>query len=389
MNMAGKFISYGRHLLDDGDVAAVEEVLRSDWLTTGGKVAEFEATVAGYVGVDYGVAASSGTAALHCVFFAAEIGPGDEVIMPALTFVADASMVVALGGRPVLVDVGREDILIDVGAVEGKITERTKAILAVDYAGQPCDYDSLRLLADRYGLCLIADACHALGASLNGRKVGSLADMTVFSFHPVKHITTGEGGMVVTDRADFAEKIRKFRNHGITADHAQRTRTATWDYDIESFGCNYRLTDFQCALGLSQLQKLPAWVTRRREIARRYDQAFNGCSYINPLRSNDGGEHAYHLYVVRLDFDRLRNDKVEIFKKLRNAGIGANVHYRPLNLMTALQREFGYMPGDFPVAEKAYDEILSLPIHPAMQDVDVQRVIEACMQLLVPEKGSQ
>ncbi|MCK5541003.1 MAG: DegT/DnrJ/EryC1/StrS aminotransferase family protein, partial [Deltaproteobacteria bacterium] len=229
--MMDKIIPYGRHSLDKSDLLAVDEVLRSDWLTTGGKVDEFEAAVAGYVGAQSAVAVSSGTAALHCALVAAGIGVDDEVIMPALTFMADASMVAVQGGRPVLVDVNRGNLLIDVDAIEDKITPRTKALLVVDYAGQPCDYASLRRLADRYNLCLIADGCHALGASQSGRKVGSLADLTVFSFHPVKHITTGEGGMVVTDNIEFAEKIRKFRSHGITVDHQQRAQTATWAYD--------------------------------------------------------------------------------------------------------------------------------------------------------------
>lgn len=376
--MIEKIIPYGRHFLDESDISVVDEVLRSGWLTTGGKIDEFETAVADYVGALSAVAVNSGTAAIHCALVAAGIGVDDEVIMPALTFVADASMVAVQGGRPVLVDVGSGDLLIDVDAIEGKITPRTKAFLVVDYAGQPCDYASLRRLADRYNLCLIADGCHALGASQGGRKVGSLADLTVFSFHPVKHITTGEGGMVVTDSIEFAEKIRKFRNHGVTVDHQQRAQTATWEYDIESFGYNYRLTDFQSALGLSQLAKLPSWLLRRREIAHRYDLAFRGSPYITPLSVNDQVQHAYHLYVVRLHLDELRFDKGEIFKRLRNAGIGVNVHYKPLNLMTAMQKKYGYMPGDFPVAEKAYDEILSLPIYSTMLDRDVQRVIDNC-----------
>jgi perosamine synthetase len=379
--MLEKFIPYGRHSLDESDISAVGEVLHSDWLTTGSRVDVFETAVAGYVGALSAIAVSSGTAALHCALVVAGIGVDDEVIMPALTFIADASMVAAQGGRPVLVDVNRDDLLIDVDAIEDKITSRTKALLVVDYAGQPCDYVSLRRLADRYKLCLIADGCHALGASQAGRKVGSLADITVFSFHPVKHITTGEGGMVVTDNIEFAEKIREFRNHGITVDHQQRAQTATWDYDIESFGYNYRLTDFQSALGLSQLAKLPLWILRRREIARRYDLAFRELPCITPLSANDQVKHAYHLYVIRLHLNELQLDKGEIFKRLRNAGIGVNVHYKPLNLMTVMQKKYGYMSGDFPVAEKAYAEILSLPIYPAMQDSDVQRVIDNCLHI--------
>ncbi|MCD6429743.1 MAG: UDP-4-amino-4,6-dideoxy-N-acetyl-beta-L-altrosamine transaminase [Deltaproteobacteria bacterium] len=380
--MTGKLIPYGRHFIDDSDISSVDEVLRSDWLTTGDKVDEFETAVANYVGASHAVAVSSGTAALHCAFVAAGIGVDDEVIMPTLTFVADASMVAFLGGRPILVDVRRDDLLIDVDAIEDMITPRTKAILVVDYAGQPCDYASIRQLSDRYGLCLIADACHSLGASYGGAPVGSLADLTIFSFHPVKHITTGEGGMVVTDKIEFAEKIRKFRNHGITVDHQLRAQTATWTYDVEEFGCNYRITDFQCALGISQFAKLPSWLLRRREIAHRYDLAFKESPYISSLFVNNQLKHAYHLYVVRLNLDDLQIDKAEIFKKLRNAGIGVNVHYKPLNLMTAMQRKYAYMSGDFPVAEKAYDEILSLPIYPAMRDSDVQKVIDTCLHIL-------
>ncbi|MBN2809606.1 MAG: UDP-4-amino-4,6-dideoxy-N-acetyl-beta-L-altrosamine transaminase [Deltaproteobacteria bacterium] len=380
--MTDTFIPYGRHFLDSSDIAAVDEVLRSDWLTTGSKVDVFESAVADYVGADYGVAVSSGTAALHCALVAAGVGDEDEVLMPALTFVADASMVALSGARPVLADVKHEDLLIDVNAVADKISPRTKALIAVDYAGQPCDYIFLRRFADRHNLCLIADACHALGSSQDGRKVGSLADMTVFSFHPVKHITTGEGGMVVTDKAEFAEKIRKFRNHGISVDHQQRAQRATWEYDVETFAFNYRLTDFQCALGLSQLKKLPIWLVRRREIARRYDLAFKNSPYLKPLHVNDAGGHAYHLYVVRLNLEVLSIDKAEIFKRLRQAGIGVNVHYKPLNLMTVMQRKYGYLAGDFPVAEKAYEEILSLPIYPAMQDEDVQKVADSCLHIL-------
>ncbi len=385
--MTDKFIPYGRHFIDDSDMSAVEEVLRSDWLTTGEKVDEFEAVVADYVGALHAVAVSSGTAALHCAFVAAGIGVDDEVIMPAITFVADAAMVAFQEARPVLVDVNRGDLLIDVDAIEDKITPRTKAILVVDYAGQPCDYASLCQLSDRYGLCLIADACHSLGASYGGTSVGSLADLTIFSFHPVKHITTGEGGMVVTDKIEFAEKIRKFRNHGITVDHQQRAQTATWTYDVEEFGCNYRITDFQCALGISQLAKLPSWLIRRREIAHRYDLAFKESPYISPLFVNDHLEHAYHLYVVRLHLDDFQDDKAEVFKKLREAGIGVNVHYKPLHLMTAMQVKYGYKAGDFPVVEKAHDEILSLPIYPAMHDSDVQKVIDSCQRILSPENS--
>ncbi len=225
------------------------------------------------------------------------------MIVPTMTFAATANAVVFQGGRPVFADVLPNTLLIDPSQVEAKITSRTKAIVAVDYAGQPCDYDALRAIADRHHLILIADACHSLGAEYKGRKVGTLADLTVFSFHPVKHITTGEGGMVVTEKPEYAEKMRRFRNHGISTDHRQRTEDGTWFYEMTDLGYNYRLTDFQCALGLSQLRKLPGWIARRREIAREYDLAFAKLRAIKPLDTSSDITHAYHLYVIRLEGD--------------------------------------------------------------------------------------
>ncbi|MCP4566239.1 MAG: aminotransferase class I/II-fold pyridoxal phosphate-dependent enzyme, partial [FCB group bacterium] len=247
-------IPYGRQSIDEEDIQSVVEVLRSDWLTTGPKVDAFEHALADYVGAEYGVAVSSGTAALHCAMYALGIGPGDEVILPPMTFAATANCVVFLGGTPVFADVQPDTLLIDPVAVEKKITKRTRAIIAVDYAGQPCDYDSLRDIANSHGLSLIADGCHALGAVYKGHRVGSLADMTVFSFHPVKHITTGEGGMITTNDPKFAGRMRRFRNHGIDTDFRQREQQGSWYYEMVDLGYNYRITDMQCALGLSQLK---------------------------------------------------------------------------------------------------------------------------------------
>ena len=342
---AARTIPYGRQWIDENDIQAVVEVLRSDWLTTGPKVAEFEQAFAGFVEAGEAVAVNSGTAALHAAMFALGIGPGDEVVLPSMTFVATANAVVFQGGTPVFADVDPDTLRIDPNAVADKITTRTKAVVAVDYAGQPCDYDALRTISNRNGLLLIADACHSLGAEYKGNKVGTLADMTVFSFHPVKHITTGEGGMVVTDHPDMATKMRIFRNHGITADHRQREEQGSWCYEMVELGYNYRITDFQCALGVSQLSKSPKWLARRQEIARVYDEAFAGFPYVMPLSVSNDVLHAYHLYVVRIMDKEPSKKRKSVFKHLREKGIGANVHYLPVHLHPFYRKRFNTSAG--------------------------------------------
>ncbi len=370
-------LPYARQHIDEEDIAAVVEALRAPFVTCGPRVTAFEAAVASAVGVRHGVAVSSGTAALHAAMFALQVGPGDEVIVPPMTFAATANVVVHQGATPVFADVAPETLLLDPDRVEAKITPRTKAVVAVDYAGQPCDYDALRAITDRHGLGLVADGCHALGGAFDGRAVGSLADLTAFSFHPVKPITTGEGGMVTTDNARFAERMRRFRNHGITADHAQRQREGSWTYAIEELGYNYRITDIQCALGLRQLEKLTGWVARRQAIARRYDAAFADVAGVRPPRADERVSHAYHLYVIRVEPDGGRTDRESVFAALRGAGIGANVHYIPVHLHPFYRDAYGTGPGLCPVAETAYEQILSLPIFPAMRDEDVDQVTEA------------
>jgi perosamine synthetase len=367
-------IPYGRQWVDEEDIAAVAEALRSDWLTTGPKVDEFEKAFSGLVSAADAVAVSNGTAALHAAMFALEIGPGDEVIVPAMTFAASANCVVFQGGTPIFADVEPDTLLIDPASVEARITPRTKAIVSVDYAGQPCEYDALRGLADRHGLKLVADACHSLGGSYRGRSVGALADLTAFSFHPVKHITTGEGGMVATDDSALARRMRLFRNHGLSTDHRQRESAGSWFYEMVELGYNYRLTDIQCALGLSQLRRLPSWIARRQEIARRYDAAFGDGSGVGPLRTRPEVGHARHLYVVRVD------DRGAMFRALRHDGIGVNVHYIPVHLHPFYRSRFGTGPGLCPVAEEAYEAILSLPMFPKLTDEEQDVVIALVRQ---------
>lgn len=380
-------IPYGRQFIDEEDIRATVEVLSSDWLTTGPKVVEFEEAMAQYTGTKYGVAVSNGTAALHCAMYALGIRPGDEVIVPSITFVATANSIVFQGGTPVFADINAETMLIDPDDVEKKITEKSKAIIAVDYAGQPCDYDRLQSIAEKHGLKLVADSCHALGAEYKGRKTGGmLADLTVFSFHPVKHITTGEGGMIVTNNEELAGKMRLFRNHGINNDFRQREKLGNIFYEMVDLGYNYRITDIQCVLGLTQLKKLPTFLERRREIATIYDNAFSDIPEINPLKVHNVVFHAYHLYVVRIDFIALGIDQAIVYKKLREKGIGVCVHYYPVHLMRFYQKRFGTSPGLCPTAEKAYQEILSLPIYPGMDKETNKNVASVISQTLIDVK---
>lgn len=375
-------IPYGRQTIDDDDIRAVVEVLQSDWLTTGPKVDEFEKTFAATVGAKEAVAVSSGTAALHAAMYALGIGPGDEVIVPAMTFAATANCVVFQGATPVFADVDPETLLIDPDQVEAKLTSRTKAVTAVDYTGHPADYDRLKSITRRNGIALVADACHALGAVYKSRPVGTLADLSVFSFHPVKHITTGEGGIITTDKPELVQRMRIFRNHGITSDHRQREKTGSWFYEMVDLGYNYRLTDLQCAIGISQLRRLSSWVKRRRKIAKIYDDAFDGFSGLRPLQVEKQVEPAYHLYVVRLNLEQLQGDRGDIFGALRTAGIGVNVHYIPVHMHPFYRDRFSTAPGMCPEAEAAYESLLSLPMFHGMGDADVTTVIETVKDIL-------
>ncbi|MBS0264663.1 MAG: UDP-4-amino-4,6-dideoxy-N-acetyl-beta-L-altrosamine transaminase [Planctomycetes bacterium] len=372
---ASRPLPYGRQSIDEEDIQAVVEVLRSDWLTTGPKVAEFERAFANFCGAAEAVAVSNGTAALHAMMFALGIGPTDEVIVPTLTFAATANAAVFQGARPVFADVDPETLLIDPASVESRITPQTRAIIAVDYAGQPCDYPALQAIADRHQIPLLADACHSLGGGTPAGRVGTLAAMNAFSFHPVKPLTTGEGGMVTTNDANWASRMRVFRNHGITTDHRQREQNGAWFYEMVDLGFNYRLTDMQCALGLRQLKKLPHWVQRRQQLADLYREQLKSVPAVTPLAVRAGASHAYHLFVVRVGSDRQR-----VFTELRGSGIGVNVHYIPVHLHPFYQRTFGTHPGLCPVAETASQQILSLPMFPAMQDADVERVVQALAQ---------
>lgn len=380
--MRQTFLPYGRQSVDEADIQAVVEVLRSDWLTTGPKVAEFEQAFAARVGAAHAVSFSSGTAALHAAAFAAGLKAGDEAITTPMTFAATANCVLYQGATPVFADVSADTLNLDPGEVTKKISSKTRAILPVDYAGHPADLAPIMEAARRRGLIVIEDACHALGAEYRGSRVGSLADLTVFSFHPVKHITTGEGGMVATNNADFAETLRRFRNHGISSEARQRQSAGQWYYEMVLLGFNYRLPDFACALGMQQLKRLDANLARRREIAALYTAALREIPGVAPPPVLPDANPAWHLYPIRLNLEKLTADRAQVFRALRAENIGVNVHYIPVHLHPYYKDRFGFRGGAFPVAEDAYARLLSLPMFPAMSGQDVNDVIAAVAKVV-------
>lgn len=369
-------LPYGKQTVDDLDRKAVDEVLRSDWLTTGPQVGKFEDCLTVFTGAKHGVAVSTGTSALHSAIHALGIGAEDEVIVPAISFVATANCVLYSGAKPVFADLQMATLNVDPDDLVRKISPRTKAIIAVDFAGHPCEHDAIREIADKHNLSVISDAAHSLGGSYKGRKVGTLQDLTALSFHPVKHITTGEGGMILTNSDALDRKLRSFRHHGIDLDLHKRNSGQTWEYDVVTLGYNYRIPDINCALGTAQMQKLPSWLKRRQEIASAYTDAFADLDILETPLVKEGCSSAWHLYVVRLNLERLSIGRKDFFSALRAENIGVNVHYIPIPWMTHYQN-LGFRRGMWPVAESEYERIISLPIFPAMSDADIHDVISA------------
>lgn len=364
-------IPYGRQTIEDDDIQAVVDVLKSDYLTTGPKIAEFEQIVADYVGAKYAVAISNGTSALHAACFAAGIGPGDEVITTPLTFAASANCVLYCGGTPVFADVDARTYNIDPEDIKRKITDKTRAIIAVHLAGQPCDMDEIHSIAREHNLVVIEDGAHALGSVYKGKKIGSLSDMTTFSFHPVKPITTGEGGMIVTDNESLYKKLLLFRSHGITRDDSLMNRNdGPWFYQQLDLGYNYRITDIQCALGCSQMKKLDRFLKRRKEIVARYNEAFAGCNNIVTPYQLPETESGWHLYIVQIK----KHDRKKVFETLRDSGIGVNVHYIPV-YMHPYYQEHGYEDVHCRNAEEVYSHIISLPLYPGLSIEQQEYVI--------------
>ena len=380
--MRERLLPYGRQSIEESDIQAVVEVLRADWLTTGPKVGEFERAFAAQLGAAHAVSFSSGTAALHAAVFAAGLQSGDEAITSPLTFAATANCVLYQGATPVFAEVSSDTLNVDPEQIAGKVSAKTRVILPVDYAGHPADLAAILKIARKHDLVVIEDACHALGAEVGEERVGGIADMTVFSFHPVKHITTGEGGMVTTNRAECAEKLRRFRNHGISSEARQRQNAGQWHYEMVLLGFNYRLPDFACALGLEQLQRLNGNLARRRAIAARYGAAFRDVAGVIPPAVRPGVNPAWHLYPIRLDLAKLTVDRAQVFRALRAENIGVNVHYIPVHFHPYYRERFGDRRGEFPVAEAAYERLISLPMFHAMTDQDVEDVIAAVRKVV-------
>ncbi len=376
-------VPFHRPAVGEDEALAAAEAVRSGWLTTGERTAEFERQFAQFVGAEAAVAVSSGTAALHLSLACRGVGAGDEVLVPANTFTGTAEAVALTGARPVLVDIDAASLNISCEDAQRKITPRTRAMIAVHVGGMACAMDELQALAERFGQCVVEDAAHALPTRYRGRMVGSISEFTAFSFYATKTLTTGEGGMITTPHAPAAQRLRRLRLHGIERDPpCNGAQRASWDYQVAEAGYKYNLTDFQAAIGLVQLKKCQALRQARERIAARYTQAFAKLEAIE-LRGDPAAENSssWHLYIVRIRPEILGIDREQFVQALEHRGIGASVHFIPLNLHARYQREFGYRPGDFPVAEAQYHRSISLPIFPGMQDAEIERVIEAVVEI--------
>lgn len=376
------YLSYGKQTVDESDIQAVVDVLKGDYLTTGPFVKEFENKVASYVGAKYAVAVSNGTAALHMACFAAGIKDGDEVIVSPMTFAASANAVLYCGGTPVFSDIDPMTYNIDPDGIEAKITNKTKAIIPVDFSGQSVDMDRIKEIADKYNLIIIEDAAHALGSEYKGTKVGSKADMVEFSFHPVKLITTGEGGIVTTNSEKLYKKMMIFRSHGITREkEILNENHGPWYYEQQYLGYNYRLTDFQSALGTSQMNKIEDFISRRREIVKLYNDSFKDLKEIVTPFEAEYSNSGWHIYVIKIKPELLTVTRKEIFEALQAENIGVNVHYLPVYLHP-YYRNLGYEKGLCPNAEELYKNMITLPLFPSMSDKDVNDVVTAVKKVI-------
>jgi perosamine synthetase len=385
--MQQRAVPFHRPSIGEAEIDAVAATLRSGWLTTGPSVRRFEESFAATVGARHALAVNSGTAALHLALEAAGVRAGDEVIIPTYTFAATGEVVAYFGARPVLADCRADTLNIDAKTVAPMLTPRTKAIIPVHIAGHPCDMDPLLALARERGLAVIEDAAHALGTTYRGRPVGSIGDITAFSFYATKAITTGEGGMATTSDETYAARMKTMSLHGLSHDAWNRyTDKGHWYYEIVEFGFKYNMTDMAGALGLAQLARATEFAERRRTIAQRYTAAFRDLDTCRTPRDASEGTHAWHLYVLELNLAALRGGRNAVVERLREKGVGTSVHFMPLHLHPAYQKAYGYRPGDFPVAEAVFEAAVSLPIFPAMTEDDVDWVLESVRDALSAER---
>jgi dTDP-4-amino-4,6-dideoxygalactose transaminase len=381
--MNSKFVPFHKPSIDEDEIQSVMETLKSGWLTSGRKVKNFEEDFSRYVGAEHAVAVNSGTAALHLALDAVGIKEDDEVIVPAMTFTATAEVVIYFKAIPVLVDCQVDTLNIDPDQIQRVITPRTKAIIPVHFAGQPCAMDRILEIAKQYNLKVIEDAAHSLPASYRGKRVGSIADITCFSFYATKTITTGEGGMATTDNSEWANRMRVMSLHGISLDAWNRyTEKGSWYYEIIYPGYKYNLTDIAAALGIEQLKKCDHFYEARRRIVRRYDEAFADLAEIQMPARVPEIQHAWHLYVIQLELERLQISRSKFIEGLKKEGIGTSVHFIPLHLHPYYRDRFGYKPTDFPNASAVFERIVSLPIYPSMTEGNVRDVIVAVRKLV-------
>nr|WP_321496408.1 UDP-4-amino-4,6-dideoxy-N-acetyl-beta-L-altrosamine transaminase [uncultured Methanolobus sp.] len=373
-------IPYGHQTIDDEDISEVVKVLKSDWLTTGPKIKEFEDDLCKYIGCEHAIVMNSGTSALDVAVASLDLPKGSEVITTPFTFAATSNALLYNGIRPVFADIKEGTRNIDPEDIRQKITEKTKAILYVDYAGHPCEIEEIKEIAIEHDLYMIEDACHSLGSSYHGKKVGTLADLTIFSFHPVKPITSGEGGAVVTNNEDLATKVRMLHSHGIDKDAASRYGPdAGWAYDMKLLGRNYRMTDIQAALGISQLKKIDLFIQKRNKIASQYNELFEECNLISTPHTEKGIIHGWHIYTILLD-EKINRDL--FFKSMRKNNIGVNLHYIPVYRHSYYTENFSFDKADYPVTEDVFKRIITLPIFPSMTHENIEYVASTVSKIV-------
>jgi UDP-4-amino-4,6-dideoxy-N-acetyl-beta-L-altrosamine transaminase len=377
------FLPYGTQWFNDKEINEVIDALKSKWITTGPKMRLFEDRFKQYIGSKYAVAVNSGTAALHVSTSSINIKPGDEVITTPLSFVASANCVIYRGGTPIFADIKRDTYNIDPNEIRKKITSKTKAIIPVHFTGQPCDIDEILEIAEENDLYIIEDAAHAIDAEYKGKKIGNISDLTIFSFHPVKNITTAEGGMVTTNNEELYNKLLMFRTHGISRDAGKRYgKEGGFYYDMQYLGFRYNLSELHSALGIHQLEKLELFQKRRREIVKIYNRELQDIEEITIPYVKDNIKHSWHLYVIQLDLEKLRVDRDYIFKALREENIGVNVHYIPVHYHSYYVQNYGLKKGILPNVEWLFPRILTIPIFAKMSDDDVYDVINALEKVL-------